>query len=263
MKEPVKEGSVFSFVVGEDDPSVRSVAPAILTEVKQEFKLKVPETPVGFSVPDFRTIVNVIYTYYVTYKRKPEPKDVSARCGLSASYIQECMNTRQFKAAMDKRGIPWGEDVGLSAEQHLMLAHLTNPTDRRSVEAKFKAAGVHYAKFRAWMADPVFNATLRELSNNMIQDNLVNVDRALVQQAMKGNVPAIQLVYQVSGRYDPANQNQVEVAAVMNQVVELISECVKDPVILNKIGEGLANLAQRTGLQMKGNRQAIEGEILR
>ena len=215
-----------------------------------------------------RDLINTAYTFYNTYGDIPTVADLERRTPYTREVVVDHTDNPSFWQAMESRGIPWKRASHMTSRQMLLLTILTNPADRRDLEKKLKAAKVSYNEFRSWMQQPLFKATLDDFAARMLKDNMAAVDTALMSQALKGNLPAIQYYHQITGRFDPTRQSNMEVSSVLNRVVEIIAMHVKDPDALGKIGDSIQTLAVEAGLIKPApvaafNEAAIEGKVIR
>jgi len=195
-----------------------------------------------------RDLINTAYTYYNSYGEIPTLPDLERRTPYTRTIIENHTDNPAFWEAMRSRGVPWKQASRMDSRQALLLTVITNPTDRRDLATKLKACKVSYNVFRSWMQQPLFKATLDDYAAKMLKDNMSAVDTALLSSALKGNLPAIQYYHQITGRFDPNRQSQMEVSAVLNRVVEIIAQNVKDPEALGRIGDSIQNLALEAGL---------------
>jgi hypothetical protein len=239
------------------------------SEEKDMFDLAIEEVDPKDII--LRHIINTVYIHYVSYNKIPTVAVIVKSTPYSEKQVTTAVARQAFLNAMRNRGVPWKSEVertppGLSSEQAYVLTLLTDPSDRRDLTKKLQAARVSYGKFRSWMRQPLFSATLSELSNQMLRDNMASVDNALVQQALRGNLNAIQYFHQLTGRFDPNQQAAMEVSSILNAVVEIISTHVKQPETLTAISQDVTKLAMDAGLikmsALQQVQQAIQGEVL-
>jgi hypothetical protein len=123
----------------------------------------------------------------------------------------------------------------LSAEQLAVANALLNLSDRRSRTKKLQDFGVSPAVFNNWKRDPVFNAYLREQSEKILPDSISEVHLALVDSATAGDIQAIKLFYEITGRHTPNSQQTVNVQMMLVHVIEAVQRHVHDPEILRQI----------------------------
>jgi hypothetical protein len=84
---------------------------------------------------------------------------------------------------------------------------------------------------------------------------------ALAANAEKGDLNSIKYAFEVTGEYNPARENAIEVQAVLAQVIEVLAKHVHDPETLGKIGFELSAIAGRAGIMAPPvAEKAIRGE---
>lgn len=212
---------------------------------------KAPNVPVD----KFRDTVEAAYTAWVANKRGrlPTPKEVAEYCSFSADVAARIMDTREFAAIISGRGVPWVEggtyNQGLTAEQQLALSVILNPTDRRTLENKLKAIKVPYARYRAWLKQPLFARAVQNISEDMLQDHIGDVHVALTNKATNGDINAIKLYYEVTGRFDPAQKQVQELKGMVTILLEILTTHIKDPVVLQAIA---GDMQKKLGETIKG-----------
>jgi hypothetical protein len=63
----------------------------------------------------------------------------------------------------------------------------------------------------------------------------------------QGNTSAISLYYKLTGRYDPDQENQVNVRMLIGRILEAIQKHVQDPETLNRLAVEMSQLAIEAG----------------
>jgi hypothetical protein len=99
----------------------------------------------------------------------------------------------------------------------------------------------------------------------MLTDSYVDMQRALVGQATKGDINAIKFAYELTGRWNPNAGQIMETREVIGAVVEIIQKYVTEPEQLTKIATEMQFLATRAGLNVGGQAlelESIEGEVI-
>lgn len=213
-----------------------------LTPTQKVIQKYVP-APKGVGNDTFRDVVNGAYNAYCDTGVAPSVDEVVKWSGRSKYIVSKVMGTDAFKIAMRERGVAFVDKFGLSAEQSYLISLLTNPTDKRTLSAKLKAAGVPYNRYRAWLKDPFFKNYLNSLSERMLSDHQGDVLTQLTAKATSGDMRAIQFFLEVTGRHDPRRMAEVNVQSVLMQIVEVITKHVRNPETLRAIA---------TEMQMRG-----------
>lgn len=155
-----------------------------------------------------------------------------------------------FHQACYLRGIrPKG--AGLDSRQLLLISALTNVTDRRLLENKLRSLGVSQLEYQTWMAFPPFKRKYNELAEKAFHNATSLVNTALTQKALTGSVEAIKLHNQMTGRYDPAAQQAVDVRAFAMGIVQILTKHITDPDLLRTLGGDIALLSAAMGVNTR------------
>lgn len=88
-----------------------------------------------------------------------------------------------------------------NAKQIKIAELLLNPEDRRSKTEKMKEADVSRKCFYSWMKDRRFIDYLNDQLDQYTDGELADIWRSLINQAKKGNIPAIKLYFEMKGLY--------------------------------------------------------------
>lgn len=167
--------------------------------------------------------------------------------------------------SLDERGIipPWKLEtnaVGLTREQISVVAALNNLNDRRSDEKKLRDLGISPLKYAGWMHSNRFASYARESANNILAHSEHEAHKSLLHSMKQGNVNATKLYFEMTGRWNPANENSVNVQAVMQQVVEIIQKHVTEPELLMAIAADFQMLAASVNMSNGPTNTIIPGE---
>lgn len=197
--------------------------------------------PEGIGQQTFLTLLSNAYALYVlegTYSND----SLQRRTGMVPGTIAKVLNSPEFKHALKIRGVELNA-TGLTHEQELCLQILTDPSDGKTLGQKLKLAGVTYAKYRAWMKQPIFKLQMDTLTAGLLSSNadaLVQLDRL----ANEGDLGAIKFKFELNGLYDPNKQQNIDIVAMMGKMLEIITKYVRDPETLNNVAGELGQLAQ-------------------
>ena len=153
----------------------------------------------------------------------PEAKESAIKRGLSP-------------AAQRLRGGPFPvDDYPLSAEQLAAANLLLDFSDSRSHTVKLKSIGVSTTRYNNWLRNPEFAAYLRERAESLVDNTGHEAHTALLKQVQRGNMQAITYYNQLTGRFTPGAEQQMNVAAIMVRIVEAVQRHVKDPEVIRAI----------------------------
>lgn len=142
----------------------------------------------------------------------------------------------------------------LTPEQLAVANSILNLADKRSLTKKLQDFGVSAATFGNWKKNPSFNAYLRERSEDALGAAISDVHLALIDAATNGDISAIKLFYEITGRHTPGSRQDVNVQAMLVHVIEAVQKHVSDPKILQAIA---SDIQQATG-SITG---VVQGEI--
>lgn len=250
--EPVKPGGKLqNSGIGVDPYDPNSVVVPYLTEdelaantpAKGKHLMRV-KRPSGVGQQTFLTLLSNAYALYVT-DGSYDNERLQRRTGLAPGIIAKTLSSPEFNTALRLRGVS-PEATGFTREQELCLQVLTDPSDGRSLKQKLdslKPHGVTYAKYRAWLK----NSTFRAYVNSVTEDMLSNNHDALVQLerlAGEGDLGAIKYKLEMNGRYNPGQQQQIDLMAVLSKTLDIISRHIRDPEALQGIAQDMGHLAQ-------------------
>lgn len=225
------------------------------------------KTPEGVSEHDFRVVVSICYLSHMKYGKIVGPEglaDLQMIVGDGprskwVKYFREVLLTPEFAEAMKDRGIPWeGDPRGFDAKMHYALQVILQPLGRDTLAQRLKKAGITQAEYKAYMANPEFARLVKELSEKIIGDSQHLAHEALIKGLEKADLNAVRYYNELTGRYNPAREQVLEVSAVLRQVIEIIQRNVKDPVALQQIAAEMQALA--SGQQLVG--EVINGAQL-
>lgn len=157
--------------------------------------------------------------------------------------IGKIVQTVEFQQAIELRGIPWKSDYkGITPEQQRVITLITNPTDRRPLGRRLKSAGVSWATYQAWCKQPHFKNYVDKLAEEILQENISTAHTMLTNRVQNGDLNAIKFFYELTGRHDPNRVENVNLRAVITQILEIIQRRVRDPETLQAIASDMSML---------------------
>lgn len=200
----------------------------------------------------FRRVVSATFTAYIAMRKASLPDVKTIQMYMSAgnkakpnlSKIASVLVTDEFKEAMSQRGIEWtGKQAGITPEQSYALSIVLDPSSRRTFEARLKSAGITYTKWNAWCRQPLFAQAVSAITEGALQDNVGVVHTALVNKAISGDVRAMEFFYQISGRFDPAKEQTMNMNALLLSIIEVLTRRLgTQPELLEVIGNDLEGI---------------------
>lgn len=197
--------------------------------------------PAGTTKQTFRRVVAGAVMAYQMHKKAgkgktlPTIEEIVRISGVTPSKVNQICATDEFRHAMRERGIFWTARDALTPEQTYAIGILTNPADRRDMAGKLKAAGIDYGVYRNWLKQPLFAAAIKQIGEDMLQEHISDVHTALTSKAVGGDIRAMELYYQISGRFDPAKEQQHDINRMVMLLLEVLFRHVTDTTTLEKI----------------------------
>lgn len=192
--------------------------------------------PDDFSPTMFRHIVAAVDVLYRRNGQIPTVNEVVKDWdGFNAKIVGKAFATEELKAALRIRGIEWNQKAGLTEEQLYALHILQDPTDRRTTKSKLEDIGVSMAKYRAWMRNPVFSGYMNTAAEHNLQDSIQMALNKLVGNAEAGDQRAIEKVLEISGRWNPQQQEIQNARTVVLTFMEVIQAEIDDKELLARI----------------------------
>jgi hypothetical protein len=166
--------------------------------------------------------------------------------GVTNQDLEKLKENPLFMASMQSRGINL-QDFVITQRQMAAASIMLNLTDRRSDEKKLRDIGVSTEEFSTWMLNRNFAEYMRQRSELMIENSVHLSHMGLMRGVNQGNTASIKLYYEMTGRYNPDQENQVNVRLLIGRVLEAIQKHVRDPNTLNSLAIELSQLAIEAG----------------
>jgi hypothetical protein len=186
-------------------------------------------TPDGYTDTAFRGTLAAFHTAYLRNGKTPSVDDIHQLWPkLSKKIISSLMGTLEFKNALHHRGIQWDPKDGLSMEQQTVLLKLSDPFDRRGLASKLKDLSVPMPRFQAWLKQPLFNELYNQHTKANYEEALPAIRQRLIGNAEAGDQRAIELVFAMTGEWNPNQQHLEDARTIVLKVVEAIIKHVKD-----------------------------------
>lgn len=199
--------------------------------------------PAGTTRPTFRKVVAGAVMAYQMHRQTGKGKtlptidEICRISGVTKSAVSRVCATNEFRLAMKERGIDWSPRDGLTPEQTYCIGILTNPADKSDMERKLKKAGIDYQVYRNWLKQPIFAAAVRQIGEDMLKEHIADVHTTLTREAVGGNMRAIELYYQISGRFDPAREQTQDLNRLVTLLLEVLFRNITDVKVLERINE--------------------------
>lgn len=204
-------------------------------------------------------IVDYIEAFHTTYGIFPRRADVMVSANIAAApeevspgELDEFFEAEETVLSLESRGIipPWileKNPTGLTKEQLAVASSLNSVKDRRSDEKKLRDLGVSHRQFTGWMHSKTFSNYMKASSNLLVANFEHEAHTSLLRSLSAGNVNAMKLYYELTGRYNPAYENGVNVQLLMTRLIEIIQSEVHDAKVLSVIASKFQMAAAELG----------------
>lgn len=237
------------------DPSgidLSTISERVFAKTADGKSYKTISAPLGFSAAELHTVASAVYLAYSATGIVPDlnalyPTVYNNGFRRPKNELFKLLATEEFKRVMDARGVPVRGMTGLSLEQDLCLQIVLDPSDGLTLQQKLKKAGVAPSKYRAWLKQPAFREYHRRVGEGLLNDHLPDMLVQLTRNATSGDLNSIKFAMEVSGRHDPKRQQQIDLLAIMQQMMDIITRHVKDPAALQAIAGEMTAIANVTG----------------
>lgn len=174
-----------------------------------------------------------------------EPETIHAQDRtLSIPLITDLIFTERFKDALEDRGIPTDAPIGLTGEQLYVLQVMLDPTTNLSPWGRLKKLDIPFAKWEGWLKQPLFNRAYTENTEKILKESVPNALNMLMMLVNQGDLKAIKLNLELTGRYTPNQQNQVDFQRLMGIIMEALEANISDD---GDYARTVAAIAQATG----------------
>ena len=163
---------------------------------------------------------------------------------------QAMYSQTRFQNALLARGISPQAVAGLkhngvvTVQQMNVINTLLDKMDTRSDRKKLADMGVASQTYQGWCRDPAFNAYVTKRVEALFPNMVNEATRALGDNVTRGDMSAIKLVYEMTGRWSSKTVGELNVDFLLMKVIETISKHVTDPIALEAIASDLSGFAQ-------------------
>lgn len=185
--------------------------------------------------------IDYIHQKYMPSGKIPSEKDIRHYAAISPAQMESFWISQGCLDALQERGIDlnWDPNAPLLPEQLLAIEKVTDPSDKRSLQAKLKQIGITTVRWNSWMMNDAFSEVVTERSKKMVANSAGVANTALLSQVERGNMAAIEYVNKMTGRFNPSQNQTVDVALILTRVFDIIQKHVHDQGTLAQIGNDL------------------------
>ena len=214
-----------------------SVDPSTVLVVHQDGRVRPSPVPDGFDPYVFRDILAAIGVFYSRNGHVPSVDEVAKSWDrIPKKTYSKAYATPELAEALAIRGIDLQPTNGISPEQAMAIQLLSDPTDRRTLNTKLRQLGISMPKYQNWMRQPLFAELLSKRSEDNLQDAIPVAMNRLIGNADAGDMRAIEKVLEISGRWNPQQQEINSARQVVLVLVEAVlkhvpSQEAKDAIL--------------------------------
>lgn len=172
----------------------------------------------------------------------PTPEAVSEELTCRASTVVDTFVNETFRAALVTKGIPVESLVtpgklikspskALSPQQILVANLMLNVHDNRSQREKLAWAKVSSQKYHAWLRQPAFVEFINKRAEQMFSSSDHLAYRSLIKNVTAGDPKSLDLFFRMRGIYNPSLNVNLNINAVLTQIIEIVSRHVPPDVM--------------------------------
>lgn len=193
-------------------------------------------------------LIFYIERYAATNGSAPSDVEVKQRFGnitddFLTGFKRNPLVVKSFKA----RGINYPTPTLTDAQMHAIAAML-DPYDRRSDAKKLADIGVTTRQWAMWLLEDDFAHYVNERAERMLHNTTFEAHKGVLKATRNGNIAGAKLHYEITGRYRPNEEQQIDIRAVLHTFIEVIQRYVKDPVVMHQIAMDLSSVASAESL---------------
>lgn len=232
------------------------------SEAKQAGEEKeLPDLPAGVTNETIDRVVSSAWLSWmmegsvnVEFIKQNLPKNISIPKGWT---LGKLLLLPHVAEKLEARGVPKPDESDiLSPKQIQALVVITNARNMKWA-ARLKQAGVTVAEWQSWLKQPNFRMVYDKYAEGRLRDAIPEGISALSDKAADGDLNAVKLVLEMTGRHDPNGGKEVNIQAILVGIVEILQQEVSDMEVLMRVVNRIKGLQTGIGIGT-GN---IKGEI--
>lgn len=171
----------------------------------------------------------------------------------------EILSSEAGLAALEERGIPPESKKNLVTTEQVMALQIIFAPTSASFETRLKRADVTITKWQTWLRNPAFNSLYRTMGEQKLVNGVPTALSAMTDKAADGDMAAIKLLLEMTGRYDPGNDTKINLMSFMRKVVDVIQEeLMGDPEKMISIAKRLKALSDSEVELQKQTQMVLE-----
>lgn len=195
-------------------------------------------------------VLTFVEMEYSLSGRMPSRASIAERINIKPKQLDALFARTDFRNALLARGLSIKtideiESNGIiTAEQMMCINTLLDRNDTRSDRKKLAEMGIPTQTYQGWLKDPTFLEYQRQRCEGLFPGMLNEAHRALNDNVAKGDMSAIKLVYEMTGRYSDRKASDLNIDFLLMKVIETIQKHVTDPETLEAIAADLVGYAE-------------------
>lgn len=178
-----------------------------------------------------RTALHYIESYW--FEKRMFPPDEHLPEGFD---LKHSLSKEPFKRALFERGITpprkrfnkSKQAPELSEEQMAAIIAVINHADKRSIKSKLETMGLTLTQWQGWVRNPTFRDKLHEVSTENFEDAIHHAHTGLVTAMDRGEVNAIKLYLELSGRQKDTDPTLKNFKMVVGRIIESLQFRLRD-----------------------------------
>lgn len=176
----------------------------------------------------------------------PDNAVVGDVIGIAETTVANYWKDEQFREAIKRRGIDMSTLLDgpkiLSIQQLDVVSRVLNTSDKRSLREKLDEVGVSPQQYSAWQRQPAFYQYMKKRAEGLFDRADVAANMTTVKAIENGDMNATKLYFEMTGKYSPKMQLDVNVEVILTRVIEIIAKHVQSPAILAAIASDFEEL---------------------
>lgn len=210
-------------------------------------------TPI-YTIPGIprKLLLQMIEVAILEHAMNGEFADLNYQCAksympsITSEQHNKIVNSQEFHTALVLRGVRKETD-GLSGDQMLALSAVTDLSAHRSLERRLRELGIPWYQWQTWMHSPLFKAHYERLSKQVFDSAQSSIDLKVASGALDGKLDFIKYYNELTGRHSTERRAHADVQMILNEVVKIIHENVKDPEVLTLMAAQLSAVVAKLG----------------
>jgi hypothetical protein len=212
---------------------------------------KLVKAPPDVELGEFKAVVVAAVLLFRANSLRPTAVSINSLVtSLPLSKIEKILTSDEFASEMYRNGVSWNTYWdALSTRQMQCLLEIANPLSGRTLQSRLKAAGVSAKEYATWKKNPLFQARLVQLTEDLLVNSKPEIQASLLNLALDGKLEAIKYIDELTGSSPSSLSNSQAINSSLSQtelriadmrsfvqtVLEIVQSEVTDPNTLSRI----------------------------